>query len=119
MQSLEEKTGFFLCKDYAGKGPRVVLLCGRRWTSALLKHYGIGGEPFFVRARRDTEPEVMANGHPWGWAYKLDEVIKDEARWLATADLNDFKTALIRAVKAQEERDKEMLSVNLVKEVEC
>lgn len=94
MVTLEGKSAFFLCKDYAGKGPRVVLLCGRRWTDAMLRHYGIFDAPFFVRERRETEPERMPNGHPWGWVYKVEDVVKDEQRWLDPQTLDSFQSAL-------------------------
>ena len=79
---LDGKTGFFFCTDYASKGPRVVLLTGSRWTARMAAHCGITDAPFFVRQARASEPETYPNGHPWGWVYKPDDVVKDESRYL-------------------------------------
>jgi len=87
---------FYWRDDYAGKGPVVILLAERKWTSFLKMRAGFTAQaqPFFTRPRREGEPETHANGHPWAWIYGPDEVLKDEVRWLESDEFEALKTAL-------------------------
>ncbi len=94
---------FYLSTDYQGRGPRVILMVGGAWTAVLRKHYGITSDPFYERPALPGEPEVDERGHPYGWVYKPEEVLLEEARWSAPAELANLKAALARALELAEE----------------
>jgi hypothetical protein len=104
---LDGKSAFFLCPNYQGKGRRVVLISGTRWTDAMLKHVGIKSEPFFVREKRTTEPDTYPNGHPWGWAYQVADVLKDEVRWLTQEQYRELDESLERELSKLDEADRQ------------
>lgn len=99
---------FYLVDDFARRGPMVVLLTERRWTSFLKMKAGFPPTPFYSRPRRDTEPETHPNGHPWAWLYSPDDVLKDEGRFLPESELAELAEALKGALQdAKTRRDEE------------
>lgn len=76
----------------------------------MIRHYGVLDAPFFVRDRRSNEPESMPNGHPWGWVYKIEDVAKDECRYLSAQEMQEFTRCLSSAIEAQETKRREMSS---------
>lgn len=112
MIDLDGKSAFFLCPNYQGKGRKVLLISGKRWTDAMLKHTGISSEPFFVRERRSTEPDTYPNGHPWGWVYQIADVLKDEVRWLTADQYQDFDAALERDLARLDELDRQAKEID-------
>lgn len=88
--------GFYLRDDE--KGVSIILLVERKWPSFLKMRAGFTAPPFFSRPRRACEPETHANGHPWAWVYKPEDVLKDEVRWLATDEYDKLKIALAEAL---------------------
>lgn len=86
--------GFYLCPDFQGQGPRVFLISEAKWTSFLRSRAGLPGEAFYVRPRREFEPDTHPNGHPWAWLYKPEEALLDEKRWLSEGEFKDFESRL-------------------------
>jgi hypothetical protein len=92
------QASFYLVDNLAGKGPRVVLLVERRWTSFLKMRAGFPALPFYTRPRRESEPDTHPNGHPWAWVYQPEDCLRDEARWLGADDYAEMKEALAAAL---------------------
>lgn len=93
-----EVAGFYACPNLAGRSIAIVLLNETKWNDFLKGHGGIPKQPFYSRPCRASEPATHANGHPWAWVYTPDEALKDEARWLASAEYERFDQALKCAV---------------------
>lgn len=90
--------GFYLCENFSDQGRRVLLLAESKWTSYLRMRAKIPDKPFYTRQRRETEPETHPNGHPWGWVYKPEDVLRDESRWLSQNDFGLLKESLSAAL---------------------
>lgn len=89
------RASFFLAQLPGESGLVVAILVGPRWTPFLRRQSHIHGEPFFERDALASEPDLHANGHPFGWFYRsVEELLLDEARWLAPAQLRSLMSRL-------------------------
>lgn len=85
---------FYFVSNYQLRGPRVLMLVGTRWREPLRRHYGIDGGPFYTRPALPGELDVDAKGHPWGWVYKPDELLMEEARWSTPEQIEHLRSLL-------------------------
>lgn len=73
-------TDYVFCPNWQQKGPRVLVLIGSGWKSAMRNHYGITRKPFYSRDSLSIDPSTYPNGHPFGYSYTPELLIKEEMR---------------------------------------
>jgi hypothetical protein len=86
---------YYFSRSYRMGEPRVILLVGESWKTAMRRHYGIDHEPFFSRFAYAGEPDhYRPSGHPWGWVFRPEKVLEYER---ASGQLDQLKLQELRA----------------------
>ena len=97
--STPRQAEFFLAPNFQGRGLRVLVLVGPKWTQVMRRHYGVIGASFYSRPALSIEPDTDERQHPWGWVYTPKDLLLEEARWSPPDTIALLKTRLEAAIE--------------------